>query len=118
LTIRVTVRTKAELVKAKADYADEVLVVGALSDELRKSKHIAILGALGFAVACLVAAAPRAFGLAMPVAFSGTVITAFETGAVVGAGLLCGALLLAVCERYDEVDSAPGELRLRRMSRR
>ena len=110
-----TVRTKAELERAKKDGVELIVVEGELADNLKKTKKVAKLsGASLAALMAAAAAAPFTFGVTLiPVA----AITGLEIAAIIVALSLGVALIIAVYKDYEEIEYQDGHLVLRKKQR-
>jgi thiamine monophosphate synthase len=112
-----TVSTKAELESAKDSKVDEIIVVGDLANDLKKSKKIAYAGAGTIAVlTAALAATPFTGGLSAVGLIPVAAMTGFEVAAIIIAFSIGVALIVAVFKDYDEIEYENGRMRLKKKS--
>ncbi len=117
----ITVKTRDELLKAKNENYDEIILVGAIANNLKKSKKITTLGkgALGVLTATFGAAtviAPTTGGLSYAVLAPVAFLTGLEIVAIIAALSIGIALILAIFKGYEEISYKPDKLVLRKKS--
>ena len=115
----ITVKTRDELLKAKNENYDEIILVGAIANNLKKSKKITTLGkgALGVLTATFGAAtviAPTTGGLSYAVLAPVAFLTGLEIVAIIAALSIGIALILAIFKGYEEISYEPNKLVLRK----
>jgi CBS domain containing-hemolysin-like protein len=111
----VTVRTRDELEAAKNAKAQQIVVVGKLADDLKKTRKFAKLGAVG--VAAIVAAvglAPVTAGLSTLSLGAVATVTGVEIIGVITAASLGLSLILAIYKGYDVEYEAGGKVIFKR----
>ncbi|MGF1764110.1 hypothetical protein [Aliivibrio kagoshimensis] len=111
------VRTKEELTRAKDREENEIIVVGKLADELKKTKKLAYVGTgtLDVLTTALVAT-PFTGGMSMFAAAPLAALTGMEISGIIIAASLGITLVIAVFKGYDEISYKKGELILKRKS--
>ena len=111
----ITVSTKQELASAKESGYDEILVVGKLSSDLKKTKNIAYAGATTIAVltAALIAT-PFTGGLTMFAAAPVAALTGIEISAIIISASLGVSLIIAVFRDYEEISYGPNGMLLQK----
>ncbi|MES1312203.1 hypothetical protein ABUS74_16560 [Vibrio cholerae] len=113
----VEVRTKEELTRAKDRGESEIIVVGKLADELKKTKKLAYVGAGTLAaLTAALAATPFTGGMSMFTAAPIAALTGLEISGIIIAASLGLSLIIAVFKGYDEISYKKGELKLKRKS--
>lgn len=112
------VSTRAELEAAKNAKLAEILVVGKLADDLKKSKKIATLGVVGIAaLGAAVGLAPVTGGLSGLGSVGVAAMAGVDIAVIITAAAIGIALIVAVFKDYEEVEySSSGGLRLKRRS--
>ncbi|MNM37622.1 hypothetical protein D3C81_483610 [compost metagenome] len=111
----VIVRTRDELEVAKNAKAHEIVAVGKLADDLKKTRKFATLGAVGVAaIAAAVGLAPVTGGLSTLGLAAVATVTGLEIAAIITAASLGIALILAIHKDYDVDFSSKGEAKFRR----
>ncbi|MEB2230990.1 hypothetical protein VDS41_05735 [Xanthomonas campestris pv. campestris] len=112
----VTVSTRDELEAAKNAKASEILVVGKLAEDLKKTKKITKIGKIGLAaVVAAVGLTPFTGGLSGAVGLGGlAAVTGMEVAAIILAASIGIGLLVALSKDYDEIDVGPKHARFRR----
>jgi len=113
----ITVKTKEELESAKHNGYAEIIVSGELADDLKKSKKIALAGAvtLGVLTAAL-AAMPFTGGLSAVAAAPVAALTGLEIAGIIAAASVGLALVIAVFKDYEEISYSDGKLVLKKRS--
>ncbi len=103
-----TVKTKEELKKAIASNTNEIIVVGALAANLKKSKKIMTLGAVALPIlVAAMAAIPFTGGLSAVVATPIAVLTGVEIAVIIAVNYVGVALIIAIYKDYDVVIETP-----------
>ncbi len=104
----VTVKTKEELKKAIASNTNEIIAVGALATNLKKSKKITTLGLVTLPIlVAAMAAIPFTAGLSVAVAAPIAVLTGVEIAVIIAVNYVGIALVIAIYRDYDVVIETP-----------
>ena len=104
----VTVKTKEELKKAIASNTNEIIAVGALATNLKKSKKITTLGLVTLPIlVAAMAAIPFTAGLSAVVAAPIAVLTGVEIAVIIAVNYVGIALVIAIYRDYDVVIETP-----------
>ncbi|MFS8448365.1 hypothetical protein EIQ06_02880 [Xanthomonas campestris pv. campestris] len=111
----VIVMTRDELEAARNAKAQEIVVMGKLADDLKKTSRFAKLGAVSVAaIAAAVGLAPVTGGLSTLGLAAVATVTGLEIAAIITATSLGIALIMAIHKDYDVDFSSKGEARFRR----
>ena len=111
----ITVTTKEELQTAQKLNSKEIIVIGKLANDLKKSKKVMKLGKVGIiALAGVIGLAPFTGGVSLGVAATAAALTGLEISAIIIASSIGLSLLLAVHKGYEEVGYRDGYLHLKK----
>jgi hypothetical protein len=112
-----TVSTKSELESAKDSKVDEIIVIGDLANDLKKSKKIAYASAGTIAIlTAAIAATPFTGGLSAIGLIPVAAMTGFEVAAIIVAVSIGITLIIAVFKDYDEIEYENGRMILKKKS--
>ncbi|MFY1022122.1 hypothetical protein [Ectopseudomonas khazarica] len=111
----ITVTTKEELKSAKDSGCENIIVKGALANDLKKAKKIALAGSVTIgALSAALAAIPFTGGLSMVAAAPIAALTGFEIAAIIVVASLGLALIIALFKDYEEISYEEGRLVLKK----
>jgi len=109
------VKTKAELKSAKEAGAERIIVVGALADQLKRGKKVALGGAAVITlITAALAAAPFTGGLSALGAVPIAALTGMEIAAIIAASAVGISLIVAIFAGYEEISYSPNHLTLKK----
>ncbi|ASR42759.1 hypothetical protein BEN78_04520 [Xanthomonas citri pv. mangiferaeindicae] len=115
----VIVTTRDELEVAKNTRAQEIVVLGKLADDLKKTRKLARLGAAGVAaIAAAVGLAPVTGGMSTLGLAAVATVTGLELATIITAAGLGIALIFAIHKDYNVDFSCKGVARFRRKEER
>ena len=113
----ITVKNKKELESAKQNGFEEIIVAGEFAEDLKKSKKIALAGAVTLGVlAAALAAIPLTGGLSVAAAVPIAALTGLELAAIIAVASIGLALVIAIFKEYEEISYDNGKLVLRKRS--
>ncbi|MGL6150606.1 MAG: hypothetical protein ACRC1N_05310 [Aeromonas sobria] len=103
----IEVRTKDELIRAKDRGEKEIIVIGKLADDLKRSKKLAYIGGGTLvALTAALAATPFTGGMSMFAVAPIAALTGMEISAIIIAASIGLTLIIAVFKGYDDRASA------------